>query len=204
MVSPTQPIIVQASRADIARLARLIRESFLGVAKRFDLTLQNCPRHPSNYTSQWVEKDLDRGVRYFILIVDNAAVGCVGIEKAPQPSASGRQAKKPGKTEPNRHIGPPAVNNDTAQKDRLEVYMERLAVLPQHRGKGYGTRLARHALNEAQRMGAAIVGVGIIAADVDVKHFYQALGFKIGETKNFPHLPFSVTFMRFDTHLETS
>lgn len=204
MASPAKQRIVEASSADITRLAQLIRDSFLEVAGRFKLTPQNCPRHPSNYTSRWVEKDLARGVRYFILIVDNAAVGCVGVEKAPQKTPPGRRAEKPGKTEHHNRTGRPASDDRNVLKDNLEVYMERLAVLPQHRGNGYGARLAQHALREAKQMGAAIVGVGIIAADVGLKNFYQALGFEACQTKHFPHLPFQVTFMRFDTQLETS
>jgi ribosomal protein S18 acetylase RimI-like enzyme len=75
-------------------------------------------------------------------------------------------------------------------------YLERLAVLPQHRGSGYGTRLVRHALTQAQVMGAAKVGIGIIAADSGLNAFYQSLGFEAGQTKRFAHLPFEVAFMR--------
>jgi hypothetical protein len=44
------PSIVAATKKDIDRLARLIRHSFADVARRFALTPQNCPKHPSNYT----------------------------------------------------------------------------------------------------------------------------------------------------------
>lgn len=144
------------------RLARLIGDSFADVARRFDLTAQNCPRHPSNYTGKWIEKDLARGVRYFILTADNTTAGCVGLERA----------------------------------SRKVCYMERLAVLPQHRGRGYGSRLARHALEEAQKMGASNVSIGIIAADSGLKAFYKSLGFEEVQTKTFPHLPFKVALMQ--------
>ncbi len=147
---------------DTDLVAGLIRRSFADVAERFQLTPENCPKHPSNYTGEWVARDLERGVGYFILTTDGAAIGCVGVEQASQ-----------------------AI-----------CYMERLAVLPEHRGRGYGTRLARFAMNQAKEMGAASVGIGIIAADTGLKHFYRTLGFVEGETKNFPHLPFDVAFMR--------
>lgn len=155
-------LIVQATETDIDRLSRLIRDSFADVADRFELTPQNCPRHPSNYTREWVERDLRRGVRYFILSAGGVAVGCVGLEKASQAT----------------------------------FYMERLAVLPDHRGKGYGTRLARHAISQVRKSGAASVGIGIIAADTGLKAFYKALDFEEGETKTFPHLPFAVAFLK--------
>ena len=154
-------LIVRATGKDIDLLSRLIRDSFADVADRFELTPENCPKHPSNYTCEWVERDLQRGVRYFIRIADGIAVGCVGVEKASQ----------------------------------VTCYLERLAVLPQHRRKGYGSHLARYAINQARDAGASTVSIGIIAADAALKDFYKALGFETGETKTFPHLPFEVAFM---------
>jgi GNAT superfamily N-acetyltransferase len=82
-------------------------------------------------------------------------------------------------------------------KQRQKI-MERMAVLPKHRGKGYGSRLVRHAIDQAHESGAFSVGIGIIAADTGLKGFYKALGFEEEEeTKTFPHLPFAVTFMRY-------
>lgn len=163
MAWSTKQPIVEATSEEVDALTRLIRDSFTDVARRFDLTPENCPKHPSNYTREWVQGDLERGVRYFILKADEISIGCVGVEKAS-----------------------PAT-----------CYMERLAVLKAQRGKGYGTRLVRHALNQAREVGAANMDVGIIAADTGLKNFYNTLGFKEGGTKTFPHLPFNVTFMRY-------
>jgi len=74
-------------------------------------------------------------------------------------------------------------------------YMERLAVLAAHRGKGYGSRLARHAMRTAHDWDASSVEIGIIAADARLKAFYASLGFEEGRTKTFSHLPFRVAFM---------
>jgi N-acetylglutamate synthase-like GNAT family acetyltransferase len=153
--------IVQATKRDIDDLAHLIRQSYADVAIRFALTRENCPKHPSNCTRDWIERDLDRGVDYYVLLAGGTAVGCVGVEQA----------------------------------SPTTCYLERLAVLPEHRGKGYGTRLAGHAVNRAKKMGAATVGIGIIAADTGLKNFYTTLGFKAGETQSFAHLPFEVAFM---------
>lgn len=62
-------------------LARLIRQSFRDVAVRFSLTPANCPKHPSNCETSWVEADQARGVRYFILSEGDEPIGCVGIEQ---------------------------------------------------------------------------------------------------------------------------
>jgi N-acetylglutamate synthase-like GNAT family acetyltransferase len=81
MTDPTIYIRVAGS-ADIPVLSGLIRLCFRDVAERFALTLENCPKHPSNCTDEWIESDLARGVAYHILEDDGTAVGCVALEKA--------------------------------------------------------------------------------------------------------------------------
>jgi len=63
-------------------LAELIRQSYLDVAERFSLTAQNCPKHPSNCTESWIERDFDKGVNYFFACRKNEPVGCVALEMA--------------------------------------------------------------------------------------------------------------------------
>ena len=74
-------MIKEATLNDREILVKLIRESFRDVARRFSLTVDNCPKHPSNITSSWIESDISRDVQYFILYVDENPIGCVGIEK---------------------------------------------------------------------------------------------------------------------------
>ncbi len=62
-------------------LVKLICDSFHDVARRFSLTMGNCPKHPSNCTLSWIDSDISRGVLYYILYVDENPVGCVAIEK---------------------------------------------------------------------------------------------------------------------------
>jgi ribosomal protein S18 acetylase RimI-like enzyme len=128
-------------------LAGIIRASFRDVADRFGLTPENTPKHPSNCTESWVQRDIDRGVTYFIL------------------------------------------------EDEKECYLERLAVLPDRRLRGLGRTLVDHVLTQAGRSGADRVSIGIIAEHTELKEWYQRIGFVEGETKEFAHLPFMVTFM---------
>lgn len=146
---------------DTDLLCRLIRDSFRDVAERFSLTPENCPKHPSNYTEEWVQKDFDRGVTYFILSQNNIPLGCVALEKA---------------------------NDDLC-------YLERLAVLPKMRRKGFGRSLVDHVFSMARVMDAKEINIGIIAAQTELNQWYQRIGFVEGETREFPHLPFRVTFM---------
>ena len=141
--------IKTASPNDIALLCRLIRDSFRDVAERFSLTPENCPKHPSNYTEEWVQKDFDRGVTYFILSKNNFPVGCVALEKA---------------------------NDDLC-------YLERLAVLPEKRKKGFGRTLVDHVFSRTRALGAKEISIGIIAAQTELNQWYQKIGFVEGETK---------------------
>jgi N-acetylglutamate synthase-like GNAT family acetyltransferase len=77
-------------------------------------------------------------------------------------------------------------------------YLERLAVLPDQRGCGFGKALVNHVLAEAKLLGVHCVSIGIIAEHTELKNWYEGLGFVEGESKEFPHLPFRVTFMSYD------
>jgi N-acetylglutamate synthase-like GNAT family acetyltransferase len=148
---------------DIAVLTEIIRGSFRDVADRFGLTQENCPKHPSNCTVDWVQGDMDRGVTYFIFEDDGFASGCVALEPA------GSEL----------------------------CYLERLAVRPPQRRRGFGRALVDYVLAEAKRSGARRVSIGIIAGQTELKNWYQKIGFVEAETKEFAHLPFRVTFMSY-------
>jgi N-acetylglutamate synthase-like GNAT family acetyltransferase len=84
------------------------------------------------------------------------------------------------------------------ERPNAEVcYLERLAVLPDQRRHGFGKALVNHALSEAKRLGVNYVSIGIIAEQTELKDWYKGLGFVEGESKEFPHLPFRVTFMSY-------
>jgi N-acetylglutamate synthase-like GNAT family acetyltransferase len=77
----TKYSIRNATREDITVLAETIRKSFRDVADRFGLTPENCPKHPSNCTIEWIEDDIRRGVAYFILGDGDSVAGCVALER---------------------------------------------------------------------------------------------------------------------------
>ncbi|HNY67028.1 MAG TPA: GNAT family N-acetyltransferase [Deltaproteobacteria bacterium] len=152
------------TREDVQVLARTIRDSFRDVAIRFGLTPENCPRHPSNCTEEWITLALDQGAAYFLLEHEGAPAGCVALE-----------------------TGEPGV-----------CYLERLAVLPACRRRGFGRELVSRVLDEARASGARRVNIGVIAAHTELKDWYRGLGFVEGESRDFPHLPFRVAFMSRD------
>ncbi len=76
-------------------------------------------------------------------------------------------------------------------------YLERLAVLERNRRQGFGRALVDHVFVEAKAIGRQRIGIGIIAADTELKLWYQKIGFTEEETKEFEHLPFLVTLMTY-------
>ncbi len=74
------PIIKQATQTDVFTLTELIRASYQDVAKRFQLTLENAPTHPSNCQEQWIESALKKGIGYYILYNNQIPCGCVALE----------------------------------------------------------------------------------------------------------------------------
>ena len=71
-----------ADKTDAGMLADIIRRSHADVASRFHLTPENCPKHPSNCTTAWIENDLARGVQDFLADWKGDAAGCVALEQA--------------------------------------------------------------------------------------------------------------------------
>lgn len=77
-------------------------------------------------------------------------------------------------------------------------YLERFAVLPDYRRRGYGSALLAHAKAEAKTIGAQRIEIGIIAAHAELKAWYLHRGFEEVRKAFFEHLPFEVLFMSMD------
>lgn len=71
-----------ASEDDAEAVASIIRESFLDVAERFDLTPETAPTHPSNCTPEWIAAAMAKGVTFFVALDGGERVGCVAMERA--------------------------------------------------------------------------------------------------------------------------
>ena len=155
--------IREASPGDAATIARLVAESNKDIAIRFGLNTENCPKHTSFCTESWVQSDLTRGERYFILEEDSEPLACVAYEN---PSAG-------------------------------LAYLNRLSVLPAYRRRGFGALLVRHIVQLARTAGIKTISIGVIGEHDDLHRWYRKLGFVDGETKRFPHLPFSVKYMSY-------
>ena len=154
-------VIKEASKTDISILADVLRKSFAGVAERFNLNVENCPKNLAFCTDQRIEDDFARGTEFYLLEDERQTCGCVALEYA-----------KPD-----------------------VCYLERLAVLPGHRKKGFGKTLVNHIFDMVREMGLQRVEIGVISEHSELKDWYKKSGFVQKNTKKFEHLPFIVTFM---------
>lgn len=77
------------------------------------------------------------------------------------------------------------------------AYLNRLSVLPAHRKQGAGARLVQHIIEHARARSVESISIGVIGEHTGLQRWYSDLGFEEGETKRFPHLPFSVTYMAY-------
>ncbi len=77
-------------------------------------------------------------------------------------------------------------------------YLDKLAVLPGQRHKGYGAQLVMCVLDYVGRQGGKKVSLGMIDSHAVLKEWYKSLGFEEKGTKKFDHLPFLVCFMDLD------
>jgi N-acetylglutamate synthase-like GNAT family acetyltransferase len=75
-------VIRRATENEAGCLTAIIREASRDVAERFDLTPENCPRHPSNCVPEWVEAGFEKGILYYVLEASGTPCGCVALERA--------------------------------------------------------------------------------------------------------------------------
>lgn len=87
------------------------------------------------------------------------------------------------------------IGIEDSRKDGV-FYLERLAVLPEHRHKGIGRKLLDFAFQKVKESGGKLVSIGIIYENTRLRNWYTKYGFEANGIKKFDHLPFTVCFMR--------
>jgi ribosomal-protein-alanine N-acetyltransferase len=60
-----------------------------------------------------------------------------------------------------------------------EIHINNVAVLPQYRGRGMGSALMRHVLEEARRLGASRATLEVRASNAGAGRLYERLGFHV-------------------------
>ncbi len=76
-----------------------------------------------------------------------------------------------------------------------EVALNKLTVLPAHRRRGFGERLVAYAKSAARTDGAAVLTLGMIEENTELKQWYASLGFAHTGTKRYDGLPFTAGYM---------
>jgi len=77
------------------------------------------------------------------------------------------------------------------------AYLNRLSVPSAQRNKGAGASLVQHIIGHARSRSVQTISIGVIGEHTGLQRWYNKLGFVDGETKRFPHLPFSVKYMSY-------
>ena len=75
------------------------------------------------------------------------------------------------------------------------AYLNRLSVLPEYRHRGIGSRLVEYIVELARASQVQSISIGVIGEHEELQRWYRKRGFADGDTKRFPHLPFSVKYM---------
>jgi ribosomal protein S18 acetylase RimI-like enzyme len=82
------------------------------------------------------------------------------------------------------------------EKKKDRVYsIEKLAVLPEYRHKGYGGELIAFVSDYVKNAEGKKLSIGIINDHTILKKWYEGKGFQETAVTKFAHLPFTVCFM---------
>lgn len=89
---------------------------------------------------------------------------------------------------------------EQAPTDEETYYIEKVAVLPEHRHKGHGKRLVDFAVNEikkkrAKKKQAMTVSIALVDNHIKLKDWYKTMGFMETDVRSFPNIPFDACFM---------
>jgi ribosomal protein S18 acetylase RimI-like enzyme len=93
----------------------------------------------------------------------------------------------------SRLVGCVAVKKSKA--DALVFYIERLAVAPEERHRGYGDKLLALAMEKIRERGGMTSSIGLMDNNSKLKEWYQSKGFVQHDCRRVGGLPFKVCFM---------
>jgi diamine N-acetyltransferase len=82
-----------------------------------------------------------------------------------------------------------------AKRDETVCYIERLAVAPGQRHRGYGGQLLSFALEQIYESGGTTASVGLMDNNYRLKKWYSSKGFVRKDCRRVAHLPFKVCYM---------
>lgn len=87
-------------------------------------------------------------------------------------------------------------------KEDDNIYeLHNLAILPEHRHKGYGSKMIEHAKNVVKTLGGSKIKIGIIDESQVLKKWYILHGFNYIGNKKFDHLPFTSGYLEWENKI---
>lgn len=140
----------------------VIRESYLTVAKEFEINKENGSSNPAFIELEHLDEMNRKGIEMYGAFIDSHCVGFVGLENA---------------------------------KNGL-YYLEKLAILPTYRHKGYGLQLIDFIFNRVRLLKGKEISIGIINENLKLKEWYLDYGFIEKDILKYNHLPFTVCLLR--------
>ena len=100
------------------------------------------------------------------------------------------------------HVGCVAIKQ--AKADQVVYYVERLAVAPEKRHRGYGGQLMSFAIELILERGGTTASIGLMDNNEILKKWYRSKGFSQHDRRRVEHLPFKVCFMSLDVRARGS
>ena len=82
-----------------------------------------------------------------------------------------------------------------SKADSLVFYIERLAVAPEERHRGYGDKLLAFSIEQIQKRGGTTASIGLMDNNAKLKEWYRSKGFVQHDCRRIGSLPFKVCFM---------
>lgn len=84
-------------------------------------------------------------------------------------------------------------------KENDNLYeLHNLAVIPEYRHKGYGSKMIEYAKEVVKTLGGSKIKIGIIDESDILKKWYISHGFKYIGNKKFDHLPFTSGYLEYN------
>ncbi|MCP4764043.1 MAG: GNAT family N-acetyltransferase [archaeon] len=159
-------------KKDLEKSVQIIRKSFLTVALQFNLTEKNAPSNPAYITFERLEQMKNENIKLF---------GLFHYE----------ENEKKREIEEKKQIGFLAIE----KADDSLYYLEKVAVLPEFRHRGYGKKILDFASDYVKKENGLKISVGMINENIILKNWYIKHSFVESSVKKFEHLPFTVCFL---------
>lgn len=162
--------IVEAQPEQAEEVAALIREAFRPQVALLGLRPEANPHNAAFETAEMVRERMARGV-VWVGYEGEALAGTVGVQ-----------------------INPEWASQE-APLDQDFGWIQRLAVLPEYRGRSCGGELMAWAEAELAQRGLCLVRLAIVAQFDRLQAFYTRLGYRVVGEKRLPSSPHCYLFM---------